>query len=108
MEKQPVLKKITKELETKSIVLLFGSYAKGTEGKGSDIDLLIINKEGKKEMSLRKYEMLFQIKINPLFITPKEFREMLKDTEENVGKQALKYHIILNDAEKFWECVLYG
>lgn len=105
LEKQPILKKITKELETKSIVLLFGSYAKGTERKESDIDLLIINKEGKKETSFLKYETLFRIKINPLFITQKEFKETLHDTEENVGKQALKYHILLNNAEKFWELI---
>ena len=30
---------------------------------------------------------------------------MLKDKEENVGKQALKNHLILNNPEEFWGCV---
>jgi hypothetical protein len=33
---------------------------------------------------------------------------MLKDKEENVGKQALYSHIILNNPEAFWECVFNG
>jgi hypothetical protein len=28
---------------------------------------------------------------------------MIRDKEENVGKQVLKGHIILNNPEKFWE-----
>jgi len=35
-------------------------------------------------------------------------KEMLKDEEENVGKQALKNHIILRGFNKFWELVLNG
>ena len=33
---------------------------------------------------------------------------MLKDKDENVGKQALKGHIILNNPEEFWGLVLNG
>ena len=106
LKSQPIIKKIENELNTKDIVVLFGSYAKKTQHEGSDIDLLIINKEGKKNISFSKYELLFKKKINPIFITKKEFELMLKNKEENVGKQALKYHIILNNPEEFWGCVL--
>ncbi len=108
LKKQPILKKITSELDTKDIVLLFGSYAKGTPHEGSDIDLLIINKDGKKTLSFSKYETLFRKKFNPIFVTKKEFQAMLKDKEENVGKQALRHHILLNNPEGFWECVPNG
>ena len=66
---------------------------------------MIINKDGKKSISFSKYEVIFKLKINPIFITKKEFKLMLKDKEENVGKQALYNHIILNNPEAFWECV---
>jgi len=108
LKKQPVLRKIVNELKTKEVVVLFGSYAKGTETEKSDIDLLVINKSGKKSLFFSKYELLFKKKINPAYITPKEFKRMLKDTEENVGKQALKNHIILNNPESFWGLVLNG
>lgn len=108
LQKQPILKKIASELHTKEVVVLFGSYAKSNETEKSDIDLLIVNKDGKKSLSFSKYELLFKKKINPIFIMRKEFKKMLQDKEENVGKQALKNHIILNNPEEFWGLVLNG
>lgn len=108
LKKNLIIKKIASELQTKDTVLLFGSYAKGNEKESSDIDLLIINKEGKKTISFSKYELLFKKKINPLFVTKSEFIQMLKEKEENVGKQVLKNHIILYNPETFWGCVLNG
>ncbi len=106
LKNQPIIKKIASELNTKEIVVLFGSYAKKTQHDNSDIDILVINNEGKKTISFSKYELLYKQKINPIFITKKEFKSMLTSEEENVGKQALKYHIILNNPEQFWGCVL--
>lgn len=108
LKKYPVINKIYQELNTEDIVVLFGSYAKKTQAEKSDIDLLIMNKDGKKSISFSKYELLFKIKINPIFITQKEFKLMLKDKEENVGKQALYSHIILNNPEAFWEYIFNG
>ena len=105
-QKNRMIKKITNELETKDIVLLFGSYASETQTKKSDIDLMIINKDGKKTLSFSKHETLFKVKINPIFVKRSEFKSMLKSHEENVGKQALKNHIVLNNPDNFWECVL--
>ncbi len=106
LQNQPIIKKIESELNTKEIVVLFGSYAKKIQHENSDIDLMIINKEGNKSISFSKYELLFKKKINPIFVTKKEFGLMLKAEEENVGKQALKNHVVLNNPEEFWGCVL--
>jgi len=108
LKKQSLIKKLVSELRTNDTIVLFGSYAKRNESESSDIDLLIINKKGDKNLSFSKYETIFKKKINPLFITKSEFTQMLKDKDENVGKQALKDHIILNNPEKFWESVLNG
>lgn len=108
LKRKPIIKKIASELSTSDIVILFGSYAKGKETEKSDIDMLIINKHGGKSLSFTKYEMLFKKKINPIFVTVKEFKQMLKDNKENVGKQALKNHVILNNPERFWELVIHG
>ena len=108
LKNQPMISKIASELNMKNTVVLFGSYAKGTEKETSDIDLLIISKKGDKSLSFSKYELLFKKKINPIFITKSEFTRMLKDKDENVGKQALRDHVLLNNPESFWEGVLYG
>lgn len=106
LENEPILKRITNELDTNDVVILFGSYAKGTKTQKSDIDLLIINKDGKKSLAFSKYELIYKKQINPIFITKREFKEMLRSDEENVGKQALNNHITLNNPEKFWGLVL--
>ena len=106
LEKHPIIKKAIGELKTHDIVLLFGSYAKEKQTEKSDIDIFVINKKGNKSLSFSTFELLCKKKINPIFVTKKEFNDMLKDKEENVGKQALKDHIILNNPEGFWECVL--
>lgn len=108
LEKQPVIRKITNDLDTKDTVILFGSYVKGKQTEKSDIDILVINKDGKRSISFFRYELLFKKKINAIFVTKKEFKKMLKDKEENIGKQTLKNHIILNNPEEFWRCVLDG
>ncbi len=84
-------------------LILFGSYAEGKQRKLSDIDFLIINKDGKKMLSFSKYETLFKITINPIFVSLNEFQEMLRDKEENIGKQVLRKHIILYNQELFWD-----
>ena len=104
----PIINKIAKEISSKDTILIFGSYAKSKKTEKSDIDFMIINKDGSKTISFSKYETLFKKKINPIFIKEHEFRQMLKEKEENVGKQALQNHIILNNPERFWELALNG
>ena len=106
-EKNPMFKKIRNELAKKDYaVVLFGSYAQGKQTKRSDIDLLIINKKGNREPSFSKYETLFGININPIYITNTEFSKMLQEKDENVGKQALKENVILSNPELFWNLVI--
>lgn len=103
LKTHPMLAKIISEIKTDDIVILFGSYAKKMQKETSDIDILIINKTGNKSISFSKYEILFKKHINSIFITKNEFIKMIKEKEENIGKQALKNHIILNNPEEFWK-----
>ena len=109
LEKNPIFKKISSELQ-KGIysVLLFGSFAKGMQNSKSDIDLLIINKNGEKNLNFSKYETIFSKEINPIFVSEKEFKIMLSEKEENLGKQALKANVILHNPDYFWRLVFNG
>ncbi len=105
LKNQPLINLISKELNTNDVIILFGSYAKNKQTNNSDIDLIILNKGGKKSISLNKLETLLNKEINPMFFSYKEFKLMIDNNEENVGKQALKSHIILNNPQKFWEVI---
>lgn len=101
-----LIKLLSRELLVNDIVVLFGSYAKKTQTEKSDIDLIIINKKGEKTINFHNQELIFNKKINPMYFTEEEFIEMIRDKEENVGKQALKNNIILNNSLKFWELII--
>jgi len=88
--------------------ILFGSHAGGKNRKKSDIDIMVINKDGSKSISFSKHEMLFKLEINPIFMSSDEFRQMLEEKEHNLADEIIKNHIILCGEEYFWRMVLYG
>jgi len=91
-------------------IVLFGSLAKGTDIKKSDIDLFILVPSKKKydeavEMECVALSKGFGVEINPIVSEPANLLTMLKEKEQNIGKEILKNKIILFGAEKFWELV---
>lgn len=110
-----VVEKLLSELPRKTdfnllTVVLFGSLAKGTNFKKSDMDLFIlVPSKGKYdepiEMECVALSKGFGIEINPLISEPASLLAMLKDREHNVGKDILKNKIVLFGAEKFWELI---
>ncbi len=62
-------------------VILFGSVARGEQGRDSDIDILVV-KETSKPFSQRSREMRSAVKTNAaldiIVLTPKEARELPK------------------------------
>lgn len=89
------------ELKVPFIVLLFGSYAKGTTTKQSDIDFLIISEE-KAEKAIEKELALIPLKIHPTYVTYESFIRMAKSKEFSVVSEALKKNIILIGIEEYY------
>ena len=92
-------------------LLIFGSYASGKETSKSDLDILVILENKKQSDSVHKLInnafKLSDVEINPIVIGRKDFVEMLVNKSRlNIGKEALKNHIILYGIERFWELVL--
>ena len=115
LERSPLIKKmykIIKENEAKEFsAILFGSYAKGKEQKHSDVDIAFISnfkQEAKNIQSeFKAIEQIYDIEINVMIFTEKQFSDMLKTKGENVGKQILKNHVVLHNPELFWN-IVYG
>ena len=107
MEKQPMFKILKKDLPRGDYCLiLFGSRANETNREKSDVDLCIVNKDGKKNISFSKFELLYKLEVNPLFMLKMEFKSLLKEKEHNLGDEIIKKHIILYGEEYFWNLVL--
>jgi len=80
------------------ILLVFGSHAKGTATKKSDLDMAIIieSKQAKKNIlpALETVKRRETTKIDYHVFTRKEYLEMLKADYENLGKQVYKDNLV--------------
>ena len=88
IKKYPIQYKAIKEIvENQSIlmVLLFGSYSKGTENKQSDIDLLCLpvgNNKKETESFIFSLKHRYNFKISPVVVLYSEFPKIKKDNPE--------------------------
>lgn len=86
-------------LENIQRIVLFGSYAKKTYSRDSDIDIAIITKEKSPDEEIMAAEIISQIKkrfgreIQPHYFTEKEFEERKK--KEGLEKEIARDGIIL-------------
>ncbi len=90
------------------IALIFGSTAKGTFGKGSDIDLLLIfNKKEANDSKLKQdIEATTGVKIQTFIIDFDYFKEQILKEEDKVITHAIKTGFVMSGHDKFYKEVL--
>ncbi|MBD3196830.1 MAG: hypothetical protein GF317_17365 [Candidatus Lokiarchaeota archaeon] len=92
------INKLIKKVPTIKKILLFGSYAKEKPHHGSDVDLLIIVSERKKNDFEKIYELLFEISLeyewSPLLITEERLNE-LKNEDNEFIRAILRESIVI-------------
>lgn len=90
------------------VLLVFGSYAKKTQTKSSDIDLMLIVPDRKEELfekEAHRAASSLPLPIHYLVFSEKQFLEMKYAKESNVGQEALKNNIILYGIEAYYEMI---
>jgi len=116
-EKEAMSKKIPYILEllnipelSDDILIISGSYAKGTPTKKSDLDFVVITKENafKKSKIIENRTLTFHPEIHPMVFTQKDFIDMLLSKEHNFGKEIFKNHIILKNARRYYEIIFHA
>ncbi len=104
-----VIKRRIEEIEDPFyILLLFGSYARGTKRKGSDIDLCIISDSKDTKERLAHMLGLIPLDIHPLYFTSSQFQEMLRSADNNVGKEIVENNVIIKGIEPFYRLVRHA
>lgn len=94
LEKYPTFKTFLKELNTNILILVFGSFAKGTANKESDLDLLIVSEKEELPVHLLPY------KIHPINLAENSFIKAIKE-KETLIKEIEENHIILNNHSSY-------
>lgn len=80
-------------------IAIFGSYAKGTASKESDIDVLVVCEKKKDVADIpRKIHAKYGREAMPIVITRNEFKEQ---KEKPIIKEIIKYHYVLYGFESF-------
>ena len=90
------------------ILLLFGSHAKKTQTRSSDIDIMFIAPDGveeKFEKNVSQIIRLMPLPIHNIIFSESQFLDMINAKEFNVGKEAVKNSIILYGIENYYEMI---
>lgn len=105
-----MLNQIKKDMESSLyILLLFGSYAKKTQTKVSDIDVMFIVPDNSLENFEKKVHQttrLMPLPIHHMTFSESQFLDMIKTQEFNVGKEAMKNNVILYGIENYYELIM--
>lgn len=95
-----VVEKITSQIS--GVGIIFGSYAKGTEKKGSDLDVFVIG--GYDEKGISDVSRLYGIEINVKNYPLKIFVKSIRD--DALVREVLDNHVVFRNAEEFVRIVL--
>ena len=118
LQRDVVMKKLLEELtrelkktipnELLSIVL-YGSYAKGTQTGSSDVDILVVvssfDVRERVERVCSGVEKRYGKAIAPLITTASELENMLKSEKPTVGHEILLDAVVLSGYEKYYSIV---
>ncbi len=91
LDKYPLFKTFLKELNTSSLLVVFGSFAKFKADKDSDLDLLIVLRE-KEELPFH----LLGYNLHKIELFEKDFIKAMENNETLI-KEIAENHTILNN-----------
>lgn len=90
-------------------LIVFGSFAKGTETAHSDLDLLIIaqSRELGEEIErvINSEAILLKTKVHAIILAETDFITGLKERKISISTEALKNHLIIAGVEGFYNAI---
>lgn len=104
--RNPLIREIAAKLlaSCEGIVIVFGSYAKGREKEGSDIDVFIAGKSP-SERIVEEIGKLYNVEIHVVSYSMQNLREALQKNDRFIG-EILTDHLILKGADQFVQLVM--
>jgi len=99
-KRQPLIKEISKKFipYCEGSVAIFGSYAKGIQKKGSDLDVFIVGRYDREE--IEKISGIYKIDINVKNYPFVLFKKSLLK-KDNFLEEVKKDHILVKDVQQF-------
>ncbi|MCD6403184.1 MAG: nucleotidyltransferase domain-containing protein [Candidatus Aenigmarchaeota archaeon] len=98
-----VCEMLTSDTREDALLLVFGSYSKGTEDESSDLDVLVVNDDIKDEL-LEEIKLEYGIEVSVVSLTRKKFYTLQRRREPFI-REIMDSHIILKGFSFFIESV---
>ncbi len=90
-------------------LIVFGSYAEGTQKKGSDLDVCFLVEDELQGKRIRPYfndvKLNHPVSVDEHYVTFSDFVKMLLRPEQNLAKQILIKHKLFLNADIFYGLV---
>jgi predicted nucleotidyltransferase len=104
IEEQPYIFEILNKIDPliEGVTLLFGSYAKGTETKESDLDLIVAGTANEKKIA--KIAQMYNVEVNVHAVATDAF--LKTDPRDTLLVEAKKHHIVWKNTEWFVRAVI--
>ena len=103
---ESIIRKIPTDYFT---LLVTGSYAKGTQKKDSDIDIVILCDDSKDPKSIYaelRHDAEMNIPLVHLYVfTEEDFLSMLLDKKPNYGKEIVRNNIIISGGRAYYKII---
>jgi predicted nucleotidyltransferase len=105
LKKNPLVKEVLAKTRTAfdGMVIVFGSYAKGTQKKDSDLDVFVAGTYDRNKVS--NISELYNLQISVKNYPVSAFKRALKNKDILLG-EILKNHVIISGAEEFVNAVM--
>jgi predicted nucleotidyltransferase/biotin operon repressor len=105
LDRNPKVKEVVSKITPfiKGIAIVFGSYAKGTQKKESDLDVFIAGDYDEKKV--KEFSELYGIRINVKKMSLRNFSVALREKDIFI-KEILSSHVILLGTEEYLYLVL--
>jgi predicted nucleotidyltransferase len=109
-EKHPLIHKrlyeFLNEIQLEGAAILFGSFAKGTESKDSDIDLLCVTNRRRARETAQIFRTKYDLNIQPVVVKVSDFKNIKRDNPA-FWADFVEYGIVLDGLDCFFKEV-YG
>jgi len=90
------------ELNPEGSAVIFGSYAKGTQTKNSDIDLLCVTNRKDIQSIVQIFRTKYNINIQPVLVKNSDFKNIKKDNLQ-FWMDLIEYGIVLDGLDLFFK-----
>lgn len=90
------------EVNPEGPAVIFGSFAKGTETKNSDVDILIIRNKNDIQNKVQVFKTKYNTNLQPVIVKTPDFKNIKKDNPQ-FWSDLIEYGVVLDGLDLFFK-----